>query len=32
MAPLKHVVLVASCMWVCWAGLAGAVGQAQAAV
>ncbi len=32
MAPRKHVVLVAIGLGLCWAGLAGTVGQARAAV
>jgi len=31
MAPRKHAVLVASCIGLCWAGLAGTAGQARAA-
>ncbi|MHB1036144.1 MAG: DUF1565 domain-containing protein [Pirellulales bacterium] len=32
MAPRKHVVFIASCIGLCWAALAGTVGQARAAV
>ncbi|MGB2822149.1 MAG: DUF1565 domain-containing protein, partial [Phycisphaerae bacterium] len=32
MAPRKHVVSIASCMWVCWVALAGTAGQARAVV